>query len=1022
LEIVGVIRPAALSYLEIESTIGQNVTAENKFPVIDRNNIDLDFRLNQKSYALAINAVSMLAVNRPAFFQDSATCLARRVMDPPSSENSSLGKAACMAVRSHLRASCLTLLRNALSVTSKSADILTEALSSDECGMKIQADKALGMAKQAANLKTAGRAARNRAAIFYEWDSAKDEGDEMVELSKKRQRAGDDALEKMRAAKAARGLGSGIQLPKNMADACELILLNLSNLPSTRAAAIKGDKKSQTKSDMKRKRPFTFDYLVDVIISNGASLVSDENRWYGRDGGDAWSMEIAALVSDDEAPSASIESPPLSKAPVPITFTLDMKMTEAAVAAVKGDTSDIANLYMDQCKAATADAFERILQRARSVKDQSVADFGNQIAARLAWSLKGVQPLHELKDDENIVNNGLSAMATKYDENTERKSKYESLQSFASEYPLVASCIQFDLESNSLQMIGNDGVETSSTASSNLAQKILNEAYMGISSGPQSDEMYRKALDLYICTILHACENADDKPMDIQRKKIASSASATLSKHLGELPSLPEDALESASLLCDVGEITKKAKESSRKTSSQNIQTSAAINAAKAAAEKRAKMILIALRDVAFQRSRLEVRSDAVNCAIGIATGRLPSSPAVEEMALKLVMNVLYPKSPELANQVVAAASRELERVSRYAIENFDKIREANEEALAKKGEQVRISPLQPISDTEKAALEKVKKSANLFMALCIRRPDIIKTLMSSSCQEGADILAKAVRNNMSKMALAAGKKYGSNKIAQQVAEMADVSETPLLLSFLDSLCPTSGAPPTPELIEAYISIQNSRLVDGQKDPRYIIPVLSGMKRSDLESQIASFVDAEDNVFKAALNRMSERLHKQMYSFREEPEQQPTLLGMTLCEQIVCLHRMDFAASNIPQKRYLDAIRICLEDDEVYTDRVIMAALDYISVTFLNGEPLPLAYMRTLILTCSKHESLHSWICNELLPRLVEGKVYNDKRQWEGWMRCAKMLESGDVGASSANAIQQLPEEIRDIYRSRYPK
>ena len=1019
MEIVGIIRPAALSYLEIESTLGQLAADENKFPSVDRKNIDLDFRLNQKSYALAINAVSMLAVNRPAFFHDSATCLARRVMDPPSTENSSLGKAGCMAVRSHLRASCLTMLRNALSVTSKSADILAEALSSDECGMKIQAEKALGMAKQAANLKTAGRAARNRAAIFYEWDSAKEEGNEMVELSKKRQRAGDDALEKMRAAKAARGLGSGIQLPKNMADACELILLNLSNLPSSRAAAIKGDKKSQIKSDMKRKRPFTFDYLVDVIISNGASLVSDENRWYGRDGGDAWSMEIAALVSDDEMPAAGGENLSLSKAPIPVTFTLDMKMTEAAAAAAEGDTSDIANLYMDQCKVATADAFERILQRARSVKDQSVADFGNQIAARLAWSLKGVNPLHELKDDENIVINGLSAIGTKFDENTDRKNKLEGLKLFASDYPLVASCIQFDLESNS---IGNDGGESSSTASSNLAQKILNEAYMGIGSEPQSEEMYRKALDLYISTILHACDNADDKPMDVQRKKLASTASTTLSKHLGELPSLPDDALEMASLLCDVGEITKKAKESSRKTSSQNIQTSAALNAAKAAAEKRAKMILLALRDVAFQRSRLEVRSDAVNCAIGIATGRLPSSPAVEEMALKLVMNVLYPKSTELANQVVAAASRELERVSRYAVDNFDKIREANEEALAKKGEQVRISPLLPISDIEKAALEKVKKSANLFMALCVRRPDIIKTLMSSSCQEGADILAKAVRNNMPKMALAAGKKYGSHKIAIQVAEMADTSETPLLLSFLDCLCPTSGAPPSPELIEAYISIQGSRLADGEKDPRYIIPVLSGMRRPDLESQVASFVAAEDNVFKAALHRMSERLHKQMYSFREEPEQEPTLLGMTLCEQIVFLHRMDFAASNIPQKRYLDVIRLCLEDDEVYTDRIIMSALDYISVTFLNGEPLPLAYMRTLILTCSKHESLHSWICNELLPRLVEGKVYNDRRQWEGWMRCAKMLESGDVGASSANAIQQLPEEIRNIYRSRYPK
>ena len=49
----------------------------------------------------------------------------------------------------------------------------------------------------------------------------------------KRKRAGENKLEQMRAAKAARGLGNGIQLPKSMTEACDLILLNLSNLPSS---------------------------------------------------------------------------------------------------------------------------------------------------------------------------------------------------------------------------------------------------------------------------------------------------------------------------------------------------------------------------------------------------------------------------------------------------------------------------------------------------------------------------------------------------------------------------------------------------------------------------------------------------------------------------------------------------------------------------------------------------------------------------------------------------------------------
>jgi symplekin len=169
---------------------------------------------------------------------------------------------------------------------------------------------------------------------------------------------------------------------------------------------------------------------------------------------------------------------------------------------------------------------------------------------------------------------------------------------------------------------------------------------------------------------------------------------------------------------------------------------------------------------------------------------------------------------------------------------------------------------------------------------------------------------------------------------------------------------------------------------------------------------------------------MGSRVARQALLFRDEPDpEKSSLHGMTLCEQLVFLHQMDFSLVGLPQKRYLDAIRLCLEDDEVFTDRVVMAALDYISGRFLTiEEKLPLAYMRTIILTCSKHESLHSWICHVLLPRLIEGKVYTDRRQWEGWMRCAKMLENtGDSGVTSLEAISKLPAEQLEMYRAKYP-
>ena len=585
-QIVGILRPAALSYLEIESTLGQQASEDNPFPTVDRADIETDFNLIQKSYALTINAVSMLATNRPAFFDDSATCLARRAMDPPSVETSTLSKAATMTVNSHLRASCLTLLRNALSVTSGASDILQLALSSDVCGMKIQADKALRMAKQAASLKTAGRAARNRAAVFYEWDNeiVAPGGNEMDSLSSKRKRAGDDKLEQMRAAKAARGLGNGIQLPSSMADACELILLNLGNLPS-RAAATVTKSKSQL-SDQKRRRPFTFDYFVDAIMTNGASLVSDENRWYGRDGGDAWVMDISALISDDEADDddevMGSKSEKKKQAPVPVTFTLDMKTANAANAAKKGESGDDVKLYMEQCQVAAADAFARILNRSRSVKDQSVADFGNQIAAKMAWSLNSVKPLHELKEAGDAASEGIATISRKYGTDEKKKAMMGSIQSFADKFPLVSSCIQFDLETNAKNTASLETETVVSKPSSSLTQRILNEAFLGGGSSDQSavdnNNHYEKALELYISTVLQACERADDKPMDIHKKKVASTAASSLSNELGLLPVLTENSLELASLLCDIDGITKKASEASRKATNQNLAAAAAAN------------------------------------------------------------------------------------------------------------------------------------------------------------------------------------------------------------------------------------------------------------------------------------------------------------------------------------------------------------------------------------------------------------------------------------------------------------
>ena len=991
--ILDILKPAALAFLNFETDAEKVVASggdKNSF-LLDRSKIELDFGLSQKSYSLSISAVQMLATKRPVYFKESSVCLARRTMDPPGSSDSdgvmTLSKAAITGIRTHLRSSCLTLLRHFLSVTSGSWEVLSNALK--QAGMETQADRALKASKQQLNLMKGGRAARNRAAVFYEWDTSADDS-----RAAKRQRDTDDAQARVRAAKMARGLGSGIQLPTSMVDACELILLNLDNLPP---------KRPPVASSKQRKEPIDLDFVVDAVLSNGASLKKEENHWYDRDGGDNWAIEEGEVGEDGR--------------PI-LTFKMNSSVLDTGIKIAQGmEPKDAEMAFSDQSKLASSMAFSRVLMSSSNARSSAVADFGKQIAARLALTLEGVKPAKEIDKSHEMA---VQAVERSIKKNAESDEELAGALEFALENPLVSSSLAYDLTPKDSSTAENEVPNTAASTSA-LAMRILNEAY--VCSLNQDKGKYEKCLDLFVSSVVNACDLSNKNPKDNERKRIANSAASSLPHQLGAAPYLTKSSLNLVSSLCDIEDVVKKF---SKKAPSQTIAEAAAARTAKAAAEKRATAALLILRDVAFQRDAL--RGSAVDCAVAIASGRLPASAQIEDKALKLVMNVIFPKNQDCSDKVVTSAAKELEFATHFAVENHEKIKKANEARLKRKDKYGHSSKsaLAPQSDEEKQALDRVRKPVVLVMALAVRRPEIIKAIMENGCRDKADVLAKAIKTNMPKLARAAATKHGAAKIAVQVAGMASEKEAPLLISFLDNLVTAADKSlPSQELIDACQEIQKVRLdSDSKPDIRYIMPVVSGMKRVELLNELPDFVKGNDEILKTSLHRMSERLGRYSMTFRDEPDPaEATLRGMSSCEQMVYLHQLDFHAIGIPQKRYLDVIRVCLEDDEVFNDRVVQAALDYISGKFLEGASLPLAYMRTIILTCSKHESLHSWICHVLLPRLVEGQVYSDKRQWEGWMRCAKMLENtGDQGISSLEAIEKLPAEQKTMYRAKYPK
>ena len=958
--VVAIIKPAALAYLELES----NLVKDSLDIDLDRTNIEFGFELAQKSYSLVINAITAVAINRPLFFRDAAICLARRTVQPPE-ESTSLPKTSVKAIVAHLRASCLTLLRNAMSVTSKTGQILQSALV--KAGMETQATKAFSMAEKAESLKTAGRAARNRANIYYEWETS--------EKGTKRQRETDDALAQIRAAKKARGLGHGIQLPVSMTDQLELILTNLHNLP---------DKRPKSASKV-RSTPVSLNFVIDAIMTNGASLVQEEGKWYARDGGSAWNYIEEAL---DRFQIGE-----------PMAESIDVATTEVSE---DEDTVQASRrrLFFDECDSAAVAALNRILRQSVSSRSSQLSEIGNRMAARLSFMLGKARPTKELESPYQHAKGSIEFVANCL--NDDMKSKVDA---FTDNYPDAAACLSVTSNSSPESALGSKKY--------GIVQAILDEALLR--DGLDSEQHFQACVNVYVAGVVYAGQLADDKPSDQERKRTAAAVVASMSQEILRLSTFDVSTLDILCKLCDIDGITNKAREIAKKTSDDSIATAAATHAAKVAAEKRATLCLLIFRNLAFQRDVSILRQYAVKCATGLASGRLPTTPVVHDKALKLAMNVLYGHSESMADMVVKAAVEELENAKSFAIDTYDEVKLANE--TNPKDIKTSKNIYAPRSEKEKETMDRLRKPVLMMMAICARRPEKIEDLFRTSSVDQAETLSRTVKSSMVKLARAVAAREGAAVSLLRVAAFCGEKELSLLLCFMENLTNS----PDDDFVEACFKVQQMKKTGEEADPRFIIPIISSMKRKQLIELLPGLVKADDNLLLSALVKMGERVARSALLFRAEPdEENPSLHGMTLCEQLVFLHNLN--KDEIGQKRYLSAIKMCLEEDEVYIDRVVMSALDHMSGIFLTGaEKLPLAFMRSCIILVTKHESLHSWIAHVLLPRLVEAKVYDDPRQWEGWMRCAHMLEqSGESGVHVSDAINKLPSPQRLQYEAKW--
>lgn len=103
------------------------------------------------------------------------------------------------------------------------------------------------------------------------------------------------------------------------------------------------------------------------------------------------------------------------------------------------------------------------------------------------------------------------------------------------------------------------------------------------------------------------------------------------------------------------------------------------------------------------------------------------------------------------------------------------------------------------------------------------------------------------------------------------------------------------------------------------------------------------------------------------------------------------------------------AINLCFEEKNIYTAEVLAVVLKML----IEQNPLPTLLMRTVIQTLTHYPRLIGFVMN-LLQRLILKQVWNQKKVWEGFIKCCQrtMPESFPV------LLQLPPTQLTSVFET----
>lgn len=184
------------------------------------------------------------------------------------------------------------------------------------------------------------------------------------------------------------------------------------------------------------------------------------------------------------------------------------------------------------------------------------------------------------------------------------------------------------------------------------------------------------------------------------------------------------------------------------------------------------------------------------------------------------------------------------------------------------------------------------------------------------------------------------------------------------------------------------VPVIRSLLAERELDPRFVIPVIGELDKTEIDAQIPRIVsllsqpDSRDVVrtaFASALQKM------------------------TPADLLVTLH-----SEKAGLKPTMDAIGICFSMTTVFRSDVLANAMQRIVD---QPAALPVCFVRTVIQAMRTYKSLVPFIANNVLPKLVAKRIWEMPQLWDGFVHLVRLL-----GQASFGTLLQMPlEQIRDL-------